>query len=368
MFLLWPKDHDSFSVVTLNCAWQAAADVGVSIYTGTEVAIAAAAIVLMQDSLLHLVTAIDLARATCRRIRFNLLFSLSYNLIGIPMSAGVLYPWLHIQVGACCRCFVLRTVVSMPSSFPGPTNTCWILHGLLIGDRRVLVASFEAVQAPDWGTEGAYRQGAQSANFLCMASSRVLRSCCVPGTRTQGWLVTLVSFTKGSPRWPRGGDGDVQVRQRAHCIDLLLRAAQMAFPTLRVTQGGRADLSGAYKRRRRLRVRLLAFCAANLRLLLSDSGHLLLGSLCQLPHTPRSLKHSGKLALLESPDRPTRRRHWHQARLSTPNPRRPPGHASAQFPDLDEVGLSVPRIAMDVTSITETSTVSCASECPSLCS
>ena len=60
----------------------------------------------MQDSLLHLVTAIDLARATCRRIRFNLLFSMSYNLIGIPMSAGVLYPWLHIQVPAL-PCFVV---------------------------------------------------------------------------------------------------------------------------------------------------------------------------------------------------------------------------------------------------------------------
>ena len=138
-----------------------------SIYTGTDVAIAAAAIVLMQDSLLHLVTAIDLARATCRRIRFNLLFSMSYNLIGIPMSAGVLYPWLHIQVGAgsplfCCNARLPACLSS------GATDACWILHGLLIGDRRVLVASFEAVQAPDWGAEGAYRQGAQSANIFCI--------------------------------------------------------------------------------------------------------------------------------------------------------------------------------------------------------
>ena len=104
--------------------WQAAADVGVSIYTGTDVAIAAAAIVLMQDSLLHLVTAIDLARATCRRIRFNLLFSMSYNLIGIPMSAGVLYPWLHIQVGAgsplfCCNARLPACPPQVPPTLAG---------------------------------------------------------------------------------------------------------------------------------------------------------------------------------------------------------------------------------------------------------
>jgi hypothetical protein len=131
----------------------------VSIYTGTDVAIAAAAIVLMQDSLLHLVTAIDLARATSRRIRFNLLFSMSYNLIGIPMSAGVLYPWLHIQVGAgsplfCCNARLPACLSS------GATDACWILHGLLIGDGRGLVPTAKAVHTSDWGPQGTYRQGA----------------------------------------------------------------------------------------------------------------------------------------------------------------------------------------------------------------
>ncbi|KYF73099.1 heavy metal translocating P-type ATPase [Sorangium cellulosum] len=75
----------------------ASADVGVALGSGTDIAVAAADVALLRGGIARLPTALALARATLRTIRQNLFWAFVYNVIGIPIAAGLLYPltgWL----------------------------------------------------------------------------------------------------------------------------------------------------------------------------------------------------------------------------------------------------------------------------------
>ena len=70
----------------------AAADVGIAMGTGTDVAIECAGVTLLGGDLRGIVAARRLSQATMRNIRQNLLFAFIYNAAGVPIAAGILYP------------------------------------------------------------------------------------------------------------------------------------------------------------------------------------------------------------------------------------------------------------------------------------
>ena len=74
------------------------ADVGLAIGAGTDVAIESADIVLMKSDLVDAVTAVELSRATIRNVKQNLFWAFFYNIICIPLAAGVFYPIFHLQL------------------------------------------------------------------------------------------------------------------------------------------------------------------------------------------------------------------------------------------------------------------------------
>ena len=74
------------------------ADIGIAIGAGTDIAIDSADVVLMKDSLQDVVTAIELSRAVVRNIHMNLFWAFFYNVLGIPVAAGALFPAFGLRL------------------------------------------------------------------------------------------------------------------------------------------------------------------------------------------------------------------------------------------------------------------------------
>jgi Cu+-exporting ATPase len=74
----------------------AQADVGIAMGTGTDVAIESGGITLLKGDLTGILRARKLSQATMRNIRQNLFFAFVYNAVGVPIAAGVLYPFFGL--------------------------------------------------------------------------------------------------------------------------------------------------------------------------------------------------------------------------------------------------------------------------------
>ena len=101
----------------------AAADVGIAIGAGTDVAIEAADVTLMGDRLGAVADALDLSRATVRNVRQNLFGAFIYNALAIPLAAGLLYPALGLllspMIAGAAMAFSSVTVVSNANRLRG---------------------------------------------------------------------------------------------------------------------------------------------------------------------------------------------------------------------------------------------------------
>ncbi len=94
----------------------AAADVGIAMGSGTDVAIESAGVTLLKGDLRGIEKAIRLSRATMKNIRQNLFFAFVYNMLGVPIAAGVLYPAFGIllspMIAAAAMSFSSVSVVT----------------------------------------------------------------------------------------------------------------------------------------------------------------------------------------------------------------------------------------------------------------
>ena len=94
----------------------AQADVGIAMGAGTGAAIESAAVILLRDDLEGLVKARKLGRAALGNIRQNLFFAFVYNLLGVPVAGGVLYPFFGLllspMIASAAMTFSSLSVIS----------------------------------------------------------------------------------------------------------------------------------------------------------------------------------------------------------------------------------------------------------------
>jgi Cu+-exporting ATPase len=93
-------------------------DVGIAMGAGTDVAMESAGIVLIKNDLLDVVASIRLSKLTMSKIKQNLFWAFGYNSIGIPLAAGILYPFYHtiIITPALAAAFMAMSSISVTTN------------------------------------------------------------------------------------------------------------------------------------------------------------------------------------------------------------------------------------------------------------
>ena len=131
------------------------ADVGMAVGAGTDIAMESADIVLMNNSLMGICNAISLSRATIKNIKENLFWAFFYNILGIPIAAGVLYPvWgigLNPMIGAAAMSFssvfVVTNALRLRRFKPRRASNCNILE-CKIEEEKEMIILVEGMMCP----------------------------------------------------------------------------------------------------------------------------------------------------------------------------------------------------------------------------
>lgn len=114
----------------------AAADVGIAMGTGTDVAMESAGVTLLQGDLTGLLRLRRLSEATMANIRQNLVFAFAYNAVGVPVAAGVLYPVFGLQLSP------MLAAAAMALSSVSVVGNALRLRGVRLDDPRPASAGF----------------------------------------------------------------------------------------------------------------------------------------------------------------------------------------------------------------------------------